>query len=390
MSMNRRTFIVRACAGAATLCAGACAPRSGLESGGAPSYLSGYEAAYRAAPREAATAWFREAKFGLFLHYGLYSLLGRGEWVQLLERIPVAEYGRLIDDFTATDFDADFIAELAVEAGMQYVNLTTRHHDSFCLFRTKQTDFNSVAAPRCGRDLVGELAEACRKRRLGLFLYYSYGADWRHPYFLPRTSGWENARPAYDEPQPEYRFRKDEDFRRYIDFVHAQLRELLTQYGPVAGIWLDPIMGYYSRPDLFPVQQTYALIRSLQPQTLIAFKQGATGDEDFVAPERTPRAHQSGGEIGRLAWARNAGKPIEICDTLQAYLPGIHGGSTWGYNRALDGSHHGPEHVIEMLAHARNVNANLLLNTGPLPEGAIHPADAATLREVGRRLRASS
>ncbi len=355
-----------------------------------PSYLRGYESAYAVNPRDAALQWFQDARFGLFMHYGIYSLLGRGEWVQLRERIPVAEYGRLKDRFKADRFDVDFITDLALEAGMKYVNLTSRHHDSFSLFRTRQSDFNSVDAPLCRRDLVGDLSNACRNKGLGLFLYYSYGADWRHPYFYPREVGWENARPAYEEPQPEYRYQTEDDFRKYIDFTHGQLRELLTGYGPVAGIWLDPIMGYYARPDLFPIEETYQLIRSLQPQTLISFKQGANGEEDYVAPERTPRAHTYGKEISNRAWEKNQGKPIEICDTLQAYRPGVHGGSTWGYNRDLDGSHHDADHVMEMLGHARKVNANLLLNTGPLPDGSIHPADVQTLREVGKRLRSSS
>jgi alpha-L-fucosidase len=102
---------------------------------------------------------------------------------------------------------------------------------------------------------VAELASSCDEKGLGLFLYYSYGADWKHPYFYARESGWAHARPDYENPQPEYQFRDDEDFKHYIDFVHAQLREILTQYPNIAGIWLDPIMGYYSRPDLFSHQR---------------------------------------------------------------------------------------------------------------------------------------
>jgi len=109
-----------------------------------PSYLHGYEELYRKNPRQAAIEWFREAKFGLFMHYGLYSLLGRHEWVQFREKIPVKEYEKLKDRFTAEKFDPDFITDLALDAGMKYVNITTRHHDSFCLFETKQTDFHCV------------------------------------------------------------------------------------------------------------------------------------------------------------------------------------------------------------------------------------------------------
>ena len=202
--------------------------------------------------------WFRKAKFGLFMHYGVYSILGRGEWVMLREAIPVAEYSKLKEQFTAGQFDAGKICDLALAAGMKYVNMTARHHDGFCLFKTGQTEFSSLDSP-ARRDLIGELTQACHKRGLGIFYYYSYALDWRHPYFYSRDAGlastnapWGMGRPDYKAPEPGYLYRKPEDFRKYIDFVHAQLRELLTQYGPVTGIWLDPIMGYYARPELVP------------------------------------------------------------------------------------------------------------------------------------------
>jgi alpha-L-fucosidase len=228
-----------------------------------PGYLKDYEALYAESPRGAARAWFADAKFGLFMHYGLYSLLGRHEWVMYREAIPIAEYEALMDQFTAEQFDADMITDLALDAEMRYVTVTTRHHDSFCLFDSQASDYNS-AQSAAGRDLIAELAEQCSAKGLGLFMYYSYAADWRHPYFYPRCI-FRIARPDYPEPQPRYKWRQDADFGHYIDFCHAQLRELLTNYGPVAGIWLDPIMGYYARPDLFPIEETYALIRSLQP-----------------------------------------------------------------------------------------------------------------------------
>jgi alpha-L-fucosidase len=362
---------------------------SGTPESGPPSYLRDYGDEYRLNPREAARSWFRDARFGLFMHYGLYSLLGRGEWVMLREKIPVAEYAKLKDRFTADRFDADFITDLALDAGMKYVNITARHHDSFSLFGTGETDYNSVASP-AGRDLVGELSERCDEKGLGFFCYYSYACDWYHPWFYAREAGWANARPAYDEPEPAYLWRADDDFARYIEFIHAQLRELLTDYGPIAGIWFDPIMGYYARPDLFPVEETYALVRSLQPQTLISFKQGATGTEDFAAPERSGHSlaervaqvfpdNPESTVVARRAWESNSAKHNEICDTL---LP-----SVWGYRKADDGNHRTPDDVMEMLAAAEEKDCNLLLNTGPLPDGSIDTFDEATLREVGLRLR---
>jgi alpha-L-fucosidase len=333
-------------------------------------------------PRQESLERFREARFGLFLHYGVYSIPGRGEWVQLRDRIPVAEYAKLKDGFTADKFNADRITDMALAAGMRYVNLTARHHDSFCLFRTSQTDFQSLRSP-ARRDLIGELTAACQKKGLGIFYYYSYALDWRHPYFYSREYGlastnasWGSGRPEYPSPDPAYQFREPRDFQRYIDFVHAQLRELLTQYGPVSGIWLDPIMGYYARPELFPIAETYALIRRLQPQCLICFKQGANGDEDFVAPERTLAAHRTGGELGRRVWELNKNKLPEICDTLQERV--------WGYQKADDKKHRDAAWVLQTLEYCRGIQGNFLLNTGPLPDGSIHPEDEATLREVGR------
>lgn len=377
-TITRRQLIALGAGGAAALLMPGCRTHG---AGEPPAFLRAQADIYARDPRAARVAWFREAKFGLFMHYGLYSLLGRGEWVMLHERIPVAEYTALKDRFKAEKFNADHITDLAIAAGMKYVNLTSRHHDGFCLFRTRQSDFNSVNSP-CGRDLVGELADACRRKGLGLFLYYSYALDWTHPYFFPRSESCTVARPAYDKPEPTYRFTKDADFKHYINYVHAQLRELLTQYGPLAGLWFDPLMGYYGRPDLFPVKETYALIRRLQPGCMISFKQGANGDEDFVAPERQAQALKRAGEAGKKVWEQNKGKPVEICNTLQP--------AVWGYEKDTDGKHKTADQVMQMLAEAKDRNANLLLNTGPLPDGSIHPDDEATLREVGRRLREQS
>jgi len=396
---SRREFLKALGAGAAGLAVGSCAAPRGRSGRGAgretsgkvPPHLEDYAALYRKDPRAAARAWFREARFGLFMHYGLYALLGRGEWVMLQERIPVAEYEKLKGRFRAERFDADFITDLALQAGMKYVNLTSKHHDGFCLFETACHDYHVVASP-AKRDLVGELAEACRKKGLGLFLYYSYAADWHHPWFYSRKAGWRNARPAYPFEEPRYKWRKDSDFRKYVDYVHIQLRELLTRYGPLAGIWFDPIMGYYARPDLFPVEETYDLVRSLQPHALISFKQGATGTEDFAAPERSghsmaDRVRRSfpgrpeSAEIARKAWEANRKKKMEICDTFQR------GG--WGYVEKAEGKHKRLPQVEKMLHRAWGMGANLLLNTGPRPDGSIPPEDAAVLKALGKRIRRS-
>lgn len=351
-----------------------------------PNYLSAYRQIYQKDPHQAALSWFKNAQFGLFIHYGLYSLLGRHEWVMYREAIPLEDYEKLQNAFTAEKFDADYITDLALNAGMSYVNITSRHHDSFCLFESSVSDYTSVRSP-AKRDLVAELADQCKQKGLGLFLYYSYALDWRHPYFYPR-SFIPIARPDYSRPEPRYKWEKDADFAYYINFVHTQVTELLTNYGYIAGIWFDPIMGYYARPDLFPIEDTYAMIRDLQPQTLIAFKQGANGGEDFASPERQGHSlaervrEQIGAEqacIAQHAWKHNKNKHNEICDTLQ---PGA-----WGYTRDDDGKHRTTEEVLGMLEYAKKIKCNLLLNTGPLPDGSIHPEDDYTLREIGQVLR---
>ncbi|MHC4123463.1 MAG: alpha-L-fucosidase [Planctomycetota bacterium] len=340
-----------------------------------PSFLAGYEKIYQNDPRQACIQWFRDTKFGLFIHYGLYSLLGRHEWVQYREKIPVAEYAKLKDRFTAEKFDADFITDLALEAEMKYINIVTRHHDSFCLFKTKQTDFNTLNCP-AKRDLVGELANACRKKGIGLFFYYSHGRDWKHPHAPNNDQYPRAARPQYDPPETSYAYGKDHNLQIYVDFMTAQIKELLNNYGPIAGIWLDgiatPVSGDVSK---FQSQKLYDIIHTAQPQVLVSYKQGLLGTEDFFAPERNVKKERAGVDEAFV----KSGKPFEICDTLQP--------KGWGYIEADNGKHKTADHVMQMLENAARQNANLLLNTGPLPDGSIHPQDIKTLREVGKRLR---
>jgi alpha-L-fucosidase len=346
-----------------------------------PSYLSDQAKAFKTDPRATNLEWFKQADYGMFIHYGLYSQLEKGEWVQLRDTIPVADYARLKETFTAEHFDADKITDLAIKGGMKYITITSKHHDGFCLFETKATDFNVMNSP-CGRDLILELYEACERKGLGLFLYYSYGADWKHPYFYPREAGWQHARPAYKEPQPEYKYQKESDFQIYVDFVHEQLSELLTQYPNIAGIWFDPIMGFYSRPDLFPIDSTYSLVRSLSSHALISFKQGANGEEDFMAPERGGNARVGQQfEVARQVYELNKNKPREICNTLQPHA--------WGYNKQHDGNHKSAQEIVEMLADAASMDANLLLNVGPKGDGSFPEEDIRALEEAGRMLKSN-
>jgi len=351
-----------------------------------PSYLEDFRIEYAENPREANLAWFKEAGYGLFIHYGLYSQLGRGEWAQLRDTIPLAEYAKLYDSFNPENFDAGFITDFVQKAGMKYITITSKHHDGFCLFKTKNTEWNSVSSP-ARRDLIGELYEQCEAKGIGLFLYYSYAADWKHPYFYSREAGWPNARPAYPEPQPEYLYKKPDDFRIYVDYVHEHLTELMTQYPNIAGIWFDPVMGFYKNPEVFPIDETYALVRSFSPHVLISFKQGANGEEDFMAPERGgSKKVGSGLEIATKVYELNKDKHKEICNTMQPHIKGIPG-ATWGYNKGYDGKHRTVESVLEILKDAKESNANLLLNIGPKGDGSFPDEDVDVLIEVGKIIR---
>jgi len=348
----------------------------------APNYLADHADLYTRDARAAAIEWFRSAKYGLFMHYGLYSLLGRHEWVQLNERIRPGDYAHLAHHFIADRFDADAIADFAVDCGMKYINITTRHHDGFCLWDTKQSTFNSVNAP-CGRDLVGELAIACDKRSLGLCLYYSHGRDWKHPH-APDNADWGgHARPEYDPPEPTYACGAGHDLNIYVDFMKAQIHELLTQYGRIAAIWLDGIMtpllkldgegnkveGFDPRTDgdVFRCQELYDHIHATQPQCLVSYKQGYLGTEDFFAPE-----HKAYNRFGDEV----ADRPTEICTTS---------GGGWGYTAGHE--YFTIDQLWQRLVDARENRSNLLMNVGPLPSGALPKNATATLRAVGERIR---
>ena len=347
-----------------------------------PAYLADFSDTYSQDPRQAAINWFREAKFGLFMHYGLYSLLAGkwqgaamphkgAEWIQLVMDIPVSDYAKLREQFTAEHFDADAICLLAKEAGMKYVNLTTQHHDGFCLWDTATTDFSSMHAP-AKRDLVAELAEACDKHGLGCFLYYSHGRDWLHP--DSPDNGAISCRPQNEQDKAHFNWGDDYDINRYLDLVEAQVRELCA-YSNIAGIWLDGIGGFTNKEngaEISRCQELYDIVHAASPHILVAYKQGLTFTEDFYAPERDIRNKT----------APNDGRPYEICTTLQP--------KSWGYAESDDGKHQNADWVMQQLEEAWSVPSNLLLNTGPLPDGSIPAEDIATLKEVGRRLRSQS
>jgi len=375
--LHRRKFLQYSGLGSLTALAtgSACSSPNGQVSD-TPLFLTGHHEVYVADPRQAALDWFRQAKLGLSVRYGVYAQLQRGDYVQFEENIRPSEYAKLKETFNADHFDAGRITDLAIEAGAAYVNFSARAPDSFCLFRTNTTAFCSLNSP-ARRDLVGEMTDACRTRGLGLFLSYSYALDWKHPFFYSRDSvqlDWPYARPAYDELPPEYRLEREEDFLLYLKFIDEQLAEILYRYEPLAGLWLYPTMGYYSRPDLFMIEQSYERVREAAPGLLIGFGEGANGQEDFTTHVGEPGQNPLGGAPAASAWVLNQGKPKEIALPLQP--------DAWGYDRRHDGRHRGVEQVRAAEKQATLSDANLLLNTGLLPDGAIHPEDETTLTSL--------
>ncbi len=339
-----------------------------VQNNSVPYWLSGLENDFLKDPNQAALTWFKDARYGMLIHYGLYSLLGRQEWVQFTEKIPVKAYEKLKDDFTAKNFDADFITDLLLESGMKYLNVMARHHDSFCLWDTGYSDFKSTNSP-ARRDLIGELSDQCNKKGIALFLSYSHGRDWRHPH-APNPDIYKSysTRPAYEDPELYYKYGNEHDLGIYVEFAQNQVKELLSNYGNIAGISFGGASTILSGPkEPFMLPELYKIIRKLQPHALISYGSGVTGNEDvFTFLRHMPE---------KASHSEN----IEVCDTLQP--------QGWGYASEDNRKHKTEKKVMEMLSDSSESFCNLLLNTGPLPDGEIHPEDIATLTGVGKYIR---
>lgn len=317
-------------------------------------------AVYRPSPQNLESRrWFQDAKFGLFIHWGVYSVLGRGEWVMNNEKIPIAEYEKLPARFNPQGFDAAAWVALAKSAGMRYITITSKHHDGFAMFDSKVSDWNIVARTPYARDPLKMLADECRKQGIKLFFYYSQ-LDWHHPDYFPR----HNTGVGYTG-RPE-----SGDFGKYLDFMDAQLTELLTNYGEIGGIWFD---GMWDKEEAdWRLEKTYGLIHRLQPQALIGSNHHLKPfpGEDFQMFEKDLPGQKTTGfnekqEIGEL--------PLETCETIN---------NSWGYN-ANDKRFKSTKDLIRYLAKGAGNNANFLLNIGPMPDGRIQPEFVDRLREVG-------
>ncbi len=311
--------------------------------------------------RAAARGWFRDARVGLFIHWGVYSQLAQGEWVMENRRIPIDAYEWLASAFNPVKFDARAWVALAKAAGARYITITARHHDGFSMFATRATRYNIVEWTPFGRDPMQELADACRREGIKLFFYYSQ-LDWHHPDYWPRgRTGRAAGRPETGE------------WHRYLEFMDRQLEELLTNYGPLGGIWFD---GMWDQPDAdWGLERTYAEIHRLQPGALIVpnHHQAPLPGEDVQTFEQDlPGANTAGfntREIGSL--------PLETSLTMN---------QSWGFN-LTDRSFKSTGELIGYLVRAAGNDANLLLNVGPRPDGTMQPEAVERLQAIGEWLR---
>lgn len=334
-------------------------------------YINSFTQPYTPTPENLkAREWFSNAKFGLFIHWGPFSIPGSGEWVMQVRNISVKNYTRLKDFFNPIAFNAVGWVGLAKSAGMKYITLITRHHDGFSLWDTKFSDFNIMNTPY-KKDIVKMLADECHKQGIKLFFYYSL-LDWRrddYSYWTGNT-GHGTGRTVHG------------DWNSYIQFMKNQLTELLTNYGEIAGIWFD---GYWDqlsndnhdnptpRVD-WHFRELYDLIHKLQPQCLVGNNHHITPlpGEDFQMFEKDlPGSNTTG-----FGGASVSPLPLETCETIN---------NSWGYN-ITDTSYKTVKRLIHYMVNAAGHNANFLLNIGPMPDGDIQPEFTDSLKAMGKWL----
>jgi alpha-L-fucosidase len=311
--------------------------------------------------------WWREARFGMFIHWGLYAIpagewggkTSHGEWIRTSAQIPLKEYDKLKESFNPTKFDARAWAKLAKAAGMKYITITTKHHDGFCLFDSKETDWDVMSTP-FKRDIIKEMADACKEEGITLCFYYSI-MDWHHPDYTPRRD-WE----TWDT--------KGADYDRYVAYMKAQLKELLTNYGPIGVLWFDG--QWEGNWNDERGKDLYDYVRSLQPDIIINSRVGRAGGDwgldgesgppemigDYATPEQTIPDEVPEG----VDW--------ETCMTMNGH---------WGYNRA-DKDFKTTQDLVRKLADIASKGGNFLLNVGPTAEGEIPAESIERLQAIGR------
>lgn len=316
-------------------------------------------------------AWYTEARFGMFIHWGLYAIPARGEWVRSVEKIPSEIYDRYAEEFDPKHCDIRSWVRAARDAGMKYVILTAKHHDGFCLFDTAYTDFKSTNTA-AGRDFVREFVDACREYGLRVGLYFSI-IDWRHPDF-PHYG--DKNHPMRDDPAYT---NENRDFDRYLEFMHGQVRELCTNYGKLDILWFDFSYGDL-RGEAWKATKLIEMVRSLQPDVIIDNRLEVSGEGfgslaackptayhgDFVSPEQIIPPHGLRDVKGEpLVW--------ESCVTMNNH---------WGYH-ATDRYFKPAPMLIKNLVECVSKGGNLLLNVGPNAQGRIPEQSLKILSEIG-------
>lgn len=311
------------------------------------------------------TKWFLEDRFGMFIHWGLYAIPARGEWVRSTERISIEDYQPFFNEFNPVNYHPREWARAAKAAGMKYAVMTAKHHDGFCLFDSKLTEYKATNTP-AGRDLIREYIEAFRAEGLKVGLYYSL-LDWYHPDY-----------PAYGDRQHPMRDNeafKDHphDFSKYIEYFHGQVKELLSYYGKIDLMWFD-----FSYNDMtgekWEATKLIQMMRSLQPDIIIDNRLGGNIKSrnpeiyagDFASPEQIiPPAGVTDEDGNSIPW--------EACITLNDH---------WGYTSS-DKNYKSPQQVIRALVECVSKNGNLLLNVGPTAKGEIPKESLEILSVVG-------
>jgi alpha-L-fucosidase len=302
--------------------------------------------------------WFQDAKFGMFIHWGVYSVLGDGEWVMNNQRIDKQTYQKLPAFFNPISYNPKEWVELANAAGMKYITITSKHHDGFAMWDSKISDWDIIDRTPYRKDVLKMLADECKKQGIRLFFYHSH-LDWFQDDYYPRGNTGNTA------GRPD-----NGNWYKYLDYMDGQLTELLTNYGEIGGIWFD---GHWDKKDAdWRLEKTYSLIHSLQPACLIGNNHHLAPfeGEDFQMFEKDLPGMKTTGfnpeqKLGEL--------PYETCETMN---------NSWGFN-LQDKNYKSTKTLIQYLVRAAGYNSNFLLNVGPMPDGRIQPEFVTTLKEIG-------
>lgn len=308
--------------------------------------------------------WFQDIRFGMFIHWGLYAILAKQEWVMHTDRISASEYEKLAPQFNPTKFNADEWVSIAADAGQKYMVITSRHHEGFSMYDTALSDYKVTNTP-FGRDPIRELADACARRGDVKLGFYSSLLDWHHP---------------------AYRFREESGlaWSDYVEFLHGQVRELCVNYGDIACIWFDGDWPHHSFSESdayflpggsFEYEKLYEMIHTLQPHAVVVNNRHGEPlpGEDVQGFEQDLPGLNTAGFNATTVYDL----PLEVCMTINDH---------WGYS-ATDRNPKTTRHLVHLLVRSASVGANYLLNVGPTAEGVIMPEHAARLRGVGEWLK---